>query len=144
MTYSPLDQLTEFHHTFSPEQHADGLEKKVERRARLIEEESEEVLEALEYLDQTDLGCTSSTFEEAMADLAGELADLLYVVYGTAEEFGIPLDKVFEAVHAANMSKVWDDGLVHRNEFGKVIKPPNFKKANIYEVLYGVEESSEH
>lgn len=39
------------------------------------------------------------------ADLAQELADLEYVTIGTAETFAIPLDPVFEAVHAANMTK---------------------------------------
>ena len=72
-----------------------------------------------------------------MTEVASELADLLYVVYGTAEELGIPLDKVFNAIHQANMRKVWDDGTVHRNEYGKVIKPPKFEKADIRKVLYG-------
>lgn len=37
--------------------------------------------------------------------LADALADLLYVVYGTAVTFGIPLDAVFTEVHRSNMTK---------------------------------------
>lgn len=137
MTYNPMRDLKEFHDTFSPDQRKDSFEDKMDRRMSLLYEEFMEVRESLVYLDNTEFGMTSSNYDEALIELAGELADLLYVTYGTAEEFGIPLQEVFQAVHTANMSKVWDDGQVHRNEYGKVIKPPNFVKADIREVLYG-------
>lgn len=142
MSYHPQEMVKEFHDTFAPDQKNDALERKIERRSRLIDEESQEVMEALDFLDRSDLGLTSYSVEEAKAELAGELADLLYMVYGTADELGIPLEKVFNAVHQANMRKVWDDGEVHRNEFGKVIKPPNFVKADIRKVMYGILETS--
>lgn len=135
--YNPLASLRDFHNTFAPEQRKDSLFQKIERRGRLIEEEEQEVQEALDYLDRTDQGLTSSNNEEAMAEVAAELADLLYVVYGTAEELGIPLDRVFQEVHRANMDKVWDDGTIHRNDYGKVIKPPNHKKPDVASVLSG-------
>lgn len=135
--YNPLASLRDFHNTFAPEQRKDSLFQKIERRGRLIEEEEQEVQEALDYLDRTDQGLTSSNNEEAMAEVAAELADLLYVVYGTAEELGIPLDRVFQEVHRANMAKVWDDGTIHRNDYGKVIKPPNHKKPDVASVLSG-------
>lgn len=135
--YNPMKSLKEFHDIFAPNQRDEPLYSKLERRMNLIAEEYEEVMEALGHMDNTDAGYTSSTLEECMVDVAGELADVLYVIYGTAEELGIPLDKVFNAVHGANMNKVWDDGTVHRNEFGKVIKPPNFQKADIRKVIYG-------
>lgn len=133
--YNPMAALREFHSTFAPEQDQDALFQKIDRRARLIDEEHQEVMDALYSLDRADQGLTSSNNEEAMVDLASELADLLYVVYGTAEEFGIPLEKVFQEIHRANMTKLWDDGTIHRNAFGKVIKPPNFQKADIASVL---------
>ena len=135
--YSPMASLRSFHETFAPEQRDNALFQKIERRAQLIEEEQQEVQDALDYLDRTDEGLTSSNNEEALAEVAAELADLLYVVYGTAEELGIPLEEVFKEIHKANMSKVWDDGEVHRNDFGKVIKPPNHKKADVASVLRG-------
>ncbi len=143
--YNPMKSLKEFHSVFAPDQVNDDVTDQIERRMNLVEEEFEEVMHALNDMHRYSLGYNSLTAEEAMIEVASELADLLYVVYGTAEELGIPLDKVFNAIHKANMSKVWDDGQVHRNDFGKVIKPPNFKKADIREVLYGssVEKSTE-
>jgi predicted HAD superfamily Cof-like phosphohydrolase len=55
--------------------------------------------------------------------LAREMADLCYVVFGTAWVCNIDLDAAFKEVHRANMSKM-DAGL--RREDGKIIKPPGF------------------
>ncbi len=135
--YNPMKAVKEFHDTFAPNQREATLDVKLDRRWNLIKEEADEVLDALDFLERTHYNETSYTVEEAKAELAGELADLLYMVYGTAEELDIPMTKVFNAVHGANMRKVWDDGQVHRNEYGKILKPPNFQKANLYEVIYG-------
>jgi len=59
--------------------------------------------------------------------LTKELADLLYVVYGTAEQLNLPLEPAFNRVHASNMSKLGDDGKPLYREDGKVIKGPNYK-----------------
>lgn len=64
-----------------------------------------------------------------------ELCDLLYVTVGTANAMGIDLEPFFAEVHRSNMSKVWPDGTVHRNEFGKIIKPPTYSPADIQSVL---------
>jgi predicted HAD superfamily Cof-like phosphohydrolase len=144
MTYEPMKSLKEFHETFAPDQREDDYWDKLTRRGNLISEEFDEVMEAIQWGERVEAGRAVATREEVLVEIASELADLLYVVYGTAEELGIPLDKVFNAIHKANMSKVWDDGTVHRNDYGKVIKPPNFKKADIGKVLYGVEKSTEH
>lgn len=90
-------------------------------RATLIEEEYEEVAnEMLGY------------FPEQMnkQKIAKELADLLYVVYGTAVSFGIPIDDVFAEVHRSNMSKLVD-GKPLKREDGKVLKGPNYSPANL-------------
>lgn len=129
--YTPMQDVKEFHDTFSPNQREDAFYDKIERRMRLIDEETQEVFVALDYLDRTDEGLTSSDVDEAMEEVAKELADLLYVVYGTAEELGIPLEWVFKAVHKSNMSKLWPDGTVKRNDFGKVLKPPTYVKPDL-------------
>ena len=131
MQYSPMENLKEFHDTFTSEQREDGLASKINRRGNLIQEEEQEVQEALDFLDRTDIGLTSSTYEEALIELAKELADLLYVIYGTAEELNIPLQDVFNAVHRSNMGKIWQDGKVHYNKFGKVIKPPEYRPPDL-------------
>lgn len=143
MAYEPMKDLEEFHRTFVPEQRNDDMEEIIHRRGLLIEEEYNEVQRALSDLDRYLLNLTSFTAEEVMTEVAAELADLLYVVYGTAEELGIPLQEVFQAIHGANMRKVWDDGQVHRSVFGKVLKPPNFEKADIRKVLYGKSDNTE-
>lgn len=143
MTYDPMRDLAEFHQTFAPEQRNDDMEEIIHRRVLLIEEEYEEVQQALTDLDRYMFNLTSFTAEEVMTEVASELADLLYVVYGTAEELGIPLTEVFQEIHRANMSKVWDDGAVHRNGYGKIIKPPNFVKADVRKVLYGQSDNTE-
>lgn len=61
--------------------------------------------------------------------IAKELADLLYVVYGTADSFGIPIDDVFAEVHRSNMSKLVD-GKPLKREDGKVLKGPNYTPPN--------------
>ena len=62
--------------------------------------------------------------------LAKELADLLYVVYGTAVSFGIDIDKVFTEVHKSNMSKL-EDGKPVKREDGKVLKGKNYAPPNL-------------
>lgn len=141
MTYSPMDDVAEFHDKF----HRDGKGRHnrpisvsdIERRMALIAEEATEVDEVLISMAN---GLVSGYEEEDyFPELAKELADLLYVVYGTAEEFGIPLEKVFKEVHHSNMSKLWPDGTVHYREDGKVLKPPTYYQANVEGVLYGRE-----
>lgn len=68
-------------------------------------------------------------------EVADALADILYVVYGTAAEFGIPIDEIFAEVHKSNMSKLGEDGKpVYRGD-GKVLKGPNFKLPDIIGVF---------
>jgi predicted HAD superfamily Cof-like phosphohydrolase len=60
--------------------------------------------------------------------IAKELADLLYVVYGTADEYGIPMDTVFAQVHVSNMSKLVDGAIRHD---GKIFKGPSYKPVDL-------------
>lgn len=129
--YKPMDALKEFHDKFAPDQRDDDFISKAERRMNLISEEYREAIEALVYLENTYLNMTSGTVSEAKEEVAKELADLLYVVYGSAEELDIPLEWVFKAVHKSNMSKVWADGTVKRNDFGKVLKPDTYTKPDL-------------
>lgn len=94
----------------------------VEKRRKLITEEFYEVSEALEDLKKCFF--YDNPPEKYLEHLAKELADLLIMVYGTADELDIPIEEVFAKVHQSNMEKIWPDGQVHYNEYGKVIKPP--------------------
>jgi predicted HAD superfamily Cof-like phosphohydrolase len=86
-------------------------------RGTLHAEEHAELREALDVLllDPED--------EDARKAVARELADVLYIAYGTALVADIDLDAAFAEVHRANMHKA-RAGL--RREDGKIIKPPDF------------------
>ena len=86
-------------------------------RVKLMEEELAEVRKA--YANQDRI------------NIAKELADLLYVVYGTADSCGIDIDKVFEEVHKSNMSKLDKDGKVLRREDGKVLKSELYREPDL-------------
>ncbi|UKS25852.1 HAD family hydrolase [Paenibacillus sp. HWE-109] len=68
-------------------------------------------------------------YQEAatLEDEVDAMIDELYFVLGTLVEMGVEPGPIFDIVHHANMSKVWSDGLVHKNEFGKTIKPPEWQ-----------------
>ena len=86
-------------------------------RTRLIHEEFEELKQAMAKND--------------LAGIAKELADLLYVVYGTAVSYGINMDPVFLEVHRSNMSKVGG----YKRDDGKWIKPATYSPAAIEPIL---------
>src|SRR5213080_2553048 len=86
-------------------------------RVNLIQEEFEELQEAFAQQD--------------LPAIAKELADLLYVVYGTAVSCGIDLERVFREVHRSNMSKVGG----HKRADGKWVKPPGYSPARIQPIL---------
>jgi predicted HAD superfamily Cof-like phosphohydrolase len=89
----------------------------VMRRIKLLREEFGELLEAIEAGD--------------LPKIADGIADLNYVAGGTAVAYGIDLVPVWNAVHAANMTKT--TGPIR--EDGKRMKPPGFKHPDIGAIL---------
>ena len=86
-------------------------------RLDLIQEELTELTEAMNNKD--------------LLEVADALTDILYVTYGAGHAFGINLDKCFEEVQNSNMSKLDENGKPIYNEFGKVMKGPNYFKPNL-------------
>ena len=86
-------------------------------RIDLIKEELEELKEAMKNKD--------------LLEVADALTDILYVTYGAGHAFGIDLDKCFDEVQKSNMSKLGKNGKPIFNEFGKVMKGPNYFKPDI-------------
>lgn len=86
-------------------------------RERLIHEEFDELKEAMAKND--------------LCAVAKELADLLYVVYGTAVSYGIDMEPVFREVHRSNMSKVGG----YKRQDGKWVKPATYSPAAIEPIL---------
>jgi predicted HAD superfamily Cof-like phosphohydrolase len=63
-----------------------------------------------------------------LVDEVDALIDLQYFLTGTFVLHGVKPDRIFEIVHNANMSKLWEDGKPrYREEDGKVIKPPSWQ-----------------
>ena len=94
-------------------------QKGVALRKRLLQEEVEELEEAMDNGD--------------IVEVLDAGVDILYIVLGTMHEYDL-LDKFEEAwnlIHTNNMSKLGKDGRVLRNEFGKVIKPSNYKPVDL-------------
>lgn len=62
-----------------------------------------------------------------MENIAKELADILYTVYGTIIEHGLQdkIEEIFEEVHHSNMSKEIKEGQE------KLYKGENYREANI-------------
>lgn len=123
------EMVGEFHEAFGveePEVPRLPDEGVVALRVNLIEEECDEVVEAIDFMLDG---------EGNLANVAKELADLLVVTYGTARTFGIDIDAVFEEVHRSNMSKLGADGKPVYREDGKVLKGPNYSPADIASVL---------
>ena len=92
-------------------------EKIQDLRINLIEEELSELKEAIENKD--------------IKEVADALTDILYVTYGAGHAFGIDLDKCFDEVQRSNMSKLDENGKPIFNEYGKVLKGPNYFKPNL-------------
>ena len=96
-------------------------EKIVELRKKLIDEEFNELKDAIN--------------ENDLIEVADALTDILVVTYGAGVAFGIDLDKCFKEVHRSNMSKLSEDGKPIYNENGKVMKGPNYFKPNLNQFL---------
>jgi len=94
-----------------------STEKINQLRISLIQEELDELKEAMTNND--------------LLEVADALTDLLYVTYGAGHAFGIDLDKCFNEVQNSNMSKLGEDGKPIYNEFGKVMKGPNYFKPDL-------------
>lgn len=81
-------------------------------RSHLIIEEVAELLKAFSEGDKI--------------EILDALADLIYVVTGTAVTFGLPLDAAFNEVHRSNMTKqIKQDRLQHPGK-GSNYSPPSF------------------
>lgn len=108
------EKVYQFHQAFSvPYRDRPTLlpSDRVEKRAKWMMEEIQEFQESQTETDQADA-----------------MIDLIYLAFGTLVEMGVRPEKLFEIVHQANMSKLWEDGKPrYRSSDGKVIKPPTWQ-----------------
>lgn len=87
----------------------------------MIAEEHDEVVEAFAWLQ------AGETEDQALAHLVHELADLLYVTYGSLLACGVDRDGVFRELHRANVYKITGP----RREDGKQLKPSGWEPAEL-------------
>jgi predicted HAD superfamily Cof-like phosphohydrolase len=78
--------------------------------------------------------CSSAVLGE-LDRIAHELADVVYVAYGTAVSYGIDLDAVIAEVHRANMIKLDAQGRATRRADGKIMKGPSYRPPDVANVL---------
>ncbi|MGW2710473.1 MazG nucleotide pyrophosphohydrolase domain-containing protein [Streptomyces sp. NPDC004457] len=121
---SPARLVREFHDAFGLDARSTPTEVDPElaaHRGELLAEEAAEVAEV--------------AVEGPLDRLAHELADVVYVAYGTALVHGIDLDEVIAEIHRANMSKRGPDGTVARRADGKVLKGEHYRAPDVSAVL---------
>ena len=115
-----LKQLEEFHRAFGlyiNEQPTLRIPQDLhELRMRVMKEEVDEYAE--EY------AITGDTEDERLQAVAKELADIAYTLLGTVVSHGLQdeFERIFDAVHESNMSKLDENGKPIYREDGKILK----------------------
>jgi predicted HAD superfamily Cof-like phosphohydrolase len=120
---SPYFYVLEFHEKFGLDINSDDSTDLRELRYDLLSEEMHETYKSLIW------------DEEPLEDVAKELADLVYVAYGTAIALGINLDEALRRVHESNLTKLVDGEAVRRED-GKVLKGENYVAPDMEGVVY--------
>ncbi|MCC9704950.1 MULTISPECIES: MazG nucleotide pyrophosphohydrolase domain-containing protein [unclassified Streptomyces] len=124
MSSSPARLVREFHRAFGLDARTAPAEVSPElaaHRGELLAEEAAEVAEV--------------AVDGPLDRLAHELADVVYVAYGTALVHGIDLDEVIAEIHRSNMTKLGPDGRVARRADGKVLKGDHYQAPDVSSVL---------
>lgn len=98
--------------------------REVDLRLSLIEEEVEELTDAL--------------MNDDLEGIAQEIADVLYVLYGIAGAHGLDMQPLFAEVHRANMAKQGGPTIPG----GKQGKPPGWQPPDIAACLAKQSESA--
>jgi len=163
MTTKLQTQLAEFHHVYEMvDRETPGIppDDIVRLRLRLIAEEFLELL-AASTIDVDDFAAEAKRNLDALLktspirvdlpEFADACGDLDYVIEGARQAFGIDGEPIADAIHLANMAKLYRcaacDGnggkaepcdacggrcrVVRKNEFGKVIKPEGWTPPDI-------------
>lgn len=117
--------VAEFHRAFgvdAPERPCIPSDEVKQLRHSLIFEEFSEYAQA--------------AYAGDIVEIADALADLAYVVIGTAVSFGLTrFDEIFAEVHRSNMSKLGPDGKPIYRWDGKVMKPDGWVGPQIEALL---------
>ena len=96
-----------------------------ELRMRVMKEEVDEYAE--EY------AITGDTENERLQAVAKELADIAYTLLGTVVSHGLQdeFERIFDAVHESNMSKLDEEGKPIYREDGKILKSSRYHEPDL-------------
>ena len=120
-----MDKVREFHRKFGLPIETRPIFPSKERRilrGTLIAEEHSEYFHAERRND--------------MVEIADAMGEMIVVIAGTAIEYGIPLDVIFNEIHKANMAKLDANGKPIKRYDGKILKPVGWTPPNIRRILY--------
>ena len=119
------DLVLDFHRAFGlPRNSEPTLDVRADIAALRLRLLAEEVQELYDAVDDSDL-----------VAIADALADITYVVFGTAVTYGVDLDAVVREVHRANMSKLDEQGRPLLRHDGKVLKSARYTPPDVSTVL---------
>ncbi|MYY07680.1 hypothetical protein GT204_01900 [Streptomyces sp. SID4919] len=123
---SPAGFVREFHRAFGLETGSVPTEVPPTLAAHRHDLLAEEVAEVAEV-----------AVDGPLDKIAHELADVVYIAYGTALVHGIDLDQVIAEIHRANMTKLGPDGTPRVRADGKVLKGDHYVAPDVSAVLRG-------
>lgn len=123
-----IKQVAEFHRAFGHPVNTTIKHISTERivlRHSLLQEEVNELMTASASGD--------------VVGVADAIADCLYILFGTAHEWGLgdKLVDVFAEVHRSNMSKLDEDGKPVYREDGKVLKSTLYTPPQLKDIVWG-------
>ena len=125
MALHPYNALWQFQSSFGqPHSVVPGLPSVARRELRknLLAEEYQEYLDGERANDLTAIG--------------DALIDMVYIIYGTGIEYGLPMGELFDEVHRSNMTKIDPvTGRVIRREDGKILKPASYSSPNLAGII---------
>lgn len=77
------------------------------------------------------------TDEETLTSILDGIIDSIYVLIGTAHEYGLAdrLVFAFTEVHESNMTKFGENGVAVFREDGKLLKPDTYRKPNLSQII---------
>lgn len=107
-----------------------------------------EIVDTLD-LPTTKIPCISSS-QASTPDNVGVIeaqmdavVDIMYYILDFCTKQGYNIDRILDLVHRANMAKRHEDGFFHKREDGKVLKPKDWKEADLTsEVVRQIEQGA--
>jgi predicted HAD superfamily Cof-like phosphohydrolase len=110
----------------------DRSREAIQFRMELVDEEVGELFEEIfEWIGESGLGEVRDVVDIDFQAVAKEMADTVYVLFGTAVTLGIDLDKAVRLVHESNMSKIGVDGNPKYGPNGKVLKGDDYVEPDL-------------